>query len=172
MTQDLPPVIASLDASPSPGSVWTYAGDKDVRQTYRGTFSGNRDDLKGIRALVETAATQSALNEVVAAAFEMAVDEICANIIEHNYENHGTGSLVIEVGLYPDRIECVVTDQAAIRFDVTQAPQLGIDAFHEQGRKRGLGLEIVRHCVDEVHHQWLDQHGNQIRLVKCYGSGL
>ena len=153
------------------GHFWSFDGHKDVLEIYRLEVPGNRNSLSIIRDSVEDAATATPLSEIGIAAFQMAVDEICANVVEHGYEKHQVRDesiLGIEIARFEDRIETIITDRSAVRFTVKNAPEPL--SFLQEQRKRGLGLDIVRYCVDKVEYQWLLPHGNQTHLVKYYGE--
>ncbi len=153
------------------GHFWSFDGQKDVLEIYRLEVPGNRNSLNVIRNSVEHAACATPLSEIGIAAFQMAVDEICANVVEHGYEKHQVqdeSTLAIEIARFDDRIETIITDRSAIRFTVKNAPEPL--SFLQEQRKRGLGLDIVRYCVDKVEYQWLLPHGNQTHLIKYYGE--
>jgi len=157
-----------------PVHTWSFDSDSDALQIYRAEFAGQRDSLSVIRELAEEAANSTPLGEVAVAGFEMAVDELCANVVEHGYEKDDEESprpMLIEIARFPDRIECIVTDYSAIHFAVDKASTRGFASFLQEQRERGLGLDIIRHCVDQVEHQWLQPKGNQTRLVKFYDAG-
>ena len=179
MTQEAPieaPVEApDQEPQETPIAPWSFDSTPEALQIYRAEFSGTRDSLSAIRQLVETAAASAPLEELEAATFQMAVDEICANIIEHGYEKQEAQqddgrTLVIEIAVFGDRIEAVITDRSAVRFDIASAETPGIEAFHEEERARGLGLDIVYQCVDKIECHWLQPQGNQTRLVKFYNA--
>ncbi|MBV9470342.1 MAG: ATP-binding protein [Abitibacteriaceae bacterium] len=157
-------------ASTTQATFWSFDGAPQVLQSYRAEFAGSRDSLKAIRDLAESAAAHAHMGEIAVTEFEMAVDEICANIVEHSYEKHGSHTLLIEIALFSNRIECIVTDHSAVRFPITTAPTHGLDSFFQEERKRGLGLDIIRHSLDKVEHQWLSPQGNQTRLIKFYSG--
>lgn len=154
-------------AAPAP-TFWAFDGQPPIRHAYRAEFEGSRDALKAIRDLAAEAAAATAMGEIAVAEFEMAVDEVCANIVEHSYEKQGADKILIDIALFPDRIECIITDHSAVRFSVTSAPAQDIASFYKEERKRGLGLDIIRHCLDKVEHQWLQPQGNQTRLIKNF----
>ena len=175
MIQDLPVEAADQEAQETQTLPWSFNNNQEALQVYHAEFPGDRDSLYAIRELAATATASTALGEMAVAEFEMAVDEMCANIVEHSYEKQAAQegdarTLLIDIGLFGDRIEAIITDHSAIHFDVASAPSLGLAAFHEEQRERGLGLDIIRHCVDKIKHQWLLPQGNQTRLVKLYSA--
>jgi anti-sigma regulatory factor (Ser/Thr protein kinase) len=177
MSQDLSSQDVFTDQEPS-DSFWSFEDNPDAIHVHRAEFSGTRDSLHAIRQIAEAAATNAPLQGKAVAEFEMAMDELCANIVEHGYEMQGTdarekatSTILIEIGRFSNRIEAIITDRSAIRFPVGSAPSPGLASFLQDTRTRGLGLDIVRHCVDDVEHHWLQPQGNQTRLVKFYTVG-
>lgn len=154
--------------SPSAPTFWAFDGQPPILHSYRAEFEGSRDALVAIRDLASQAAAASEMNEIAVAEFEMAVDEVCANIVEHSYEKQGPGTILVDIALFADRIECIITDHSAVRFSVKTAPAPDLASFYKEERKRGLGLDIIRHCLDKVEHQWLQPQGNQTRLIKSF----
>lgn len=174
----------SLDPSePEAAAFWSF-DPKSQAHTCLAEFAGTRDSLHAIRDMVESCLDQTALPDMAAAGFVMAVDELAANVIEHGYERspllqeaaqhlenpHAARRILIEMRGFSNRVECIITDFAAIHFAVDQATPQGLNTFFEEQRMRGLGLDIIRFCVDEVAHQWLQPCGNQTRLVKFFDA--
>lgn len=154
-----------------PAPFWAFDSQPPILHFYRAEFAGSRDALKGIRDLAAQAAAATQMGEIAVAEFEMAVDEACANIVEHSYEKQEPQDhhkILIDIALFADRIECIITDYSAVRFSVKTAPAPDLASFYKEERKRGLGLDIIRHCVDKVEHQWLQPQGNQTRLIKSF----
>jgi anti-sigma regulatory factor (Ser/Thr protein kinase) len=167
-------------------SFWSFALESEEVKVCRAEFAGTRDNLSAIRTKTEACLEQTPLNDMAAAGFVMAVDELASNVIEHGYEKSSllqeavkrfdtsaqARRVLLEIGCFSNRIECIVTDFAAIHFAVEQATPQGLSSFFEEQRSRGLGLDIIRFCVDEVSHQWLQPMGNQTRLVKFYEPAI
>ena len=163
----------SMEDQEQQANFWSFDHDQDALEIRRVEVPGARHSLRVIRDLIEDAATDTPLGDVGAAEFQMAVDEICANVVEHGYEEHEVeqeGTLIVETGRFNDRLEAIVTDRSAIRFIVSNPTVPKPSTFLQDQRKRGLGLDIVRHCVDKVEYQWLMPHGNQTRIIKFYGA--
>lgn len=160
--------MPSQPNTPPAPAFWAFDGQPSILHSYRAEFEGSRDALKAIRDLAAQAAAATAMGEIAVAEFEMAVDEVCANIVEHSYEKHGPDKILIDIALFADRVECIITDHSAVRFSVKTAHAPDLASFYKEERKRGLGLDIIRHCLDKVEHQWLQPQGNQTRLIKCF----
>jgi anti-sigma regulatory factor (Ser/Thr protein kinase) len=97
---------------------------------------------------------------------ELAVSEICTNIIQHSYKTGGgelRGSLTpldngIQIDLYDDGESF---DPGAV-----PAPAAQADILNEGG----YGLHIVRQIMDSVKYQADTPKGNHWRLIKYIPS--
>ncbi|MBE0698025.1 MAG: ATP-binding protein [Anaerolineaceae bacterium] len=93
-----------------------------------------------------------------------AVDEAVANIIIHGYMD-GPGEIIIEVnGAPPDSISVSISDKAPF-FDPTKAPEVNINLPLEQRPVGGLGIHIIRNCIDEISHS-VSPEGENILVLK------
>jgi serine/threonine-protein kinase RsbW len=94
---------------------------------------------------------------------KLAVVEACLNALEH-----GHGEVEVEVIAHPDAaapyIEILVVDHGP-GFDPTCVPPPSLERKLRGNRKRGWGLELMRHLMDEV--EVSSSPGlTQVRLVR------
>lgn len=133
---------------------------------------GDGSYLRYLRTLVTDLARQVGFTDPEVAKVEMAVDEACANVVEHSYA--------------PDKQWCWQHREPEIRMDIrTEHGQLVIEINdHGQGfdfanyrpaemhdriqsmAKGGYGILIMRQFMDEVQYSSNDRTGNTLRLVK------
>jgi serine/threonine-protein kinase RsbW len=95
---------------------------------------------------------------------QLAVHEICTNIVEHAYENTGTNRIAITISPaeQPKRLVVELHDTGRA-FDLAAAREPTLDAPQE----RGYGLFLVRQLMDEVLYD--PQPGNnRWRLTKYF----
>ncbi len=82
------------------------------------------------------------------AEIKLAVVEACLNALEY-----GQGAVEVEVVAFPEeqpaRLEITVTDHGG-GFDAREVPQPNLQAKLHAARKRGWGIELMRHLMDEV----------------------
>lgn len=81
------------------------------------------------------------------AEIKLALVEACLNALEY-----GQGEVEVEVVAHADapaRLEITVTDHGA-GFDASVVPQPDLTAKLHASRKRGWGIELMRHLMDEV----------------------
>jgi serine/threonine-protein kinase RsbW len=140
---------------------------------------GETDYLHLIRDFVCAVARKMGFPDQRVGEIEIAVDEACANIIEHAYGSAPSAGRVI-VARYPDgamqaitlrvsvfanRIELRILDQGP-DFSISELSDLDLGAFVAGDRTRGMGTYIIRNFMDEVHHAYHPGVGNELTLVK------
>ena len=134
---------------------------------------GKTHYLELIRRVVSGTAHHMGFDEDEAAKIEMAVDEACANVIEHGYgaidDEPRVSPYPTDIDLYvimqADRITITIADHAR-PFNPTELPLTDPEDYLAEGRGRGLGVYIMSKFMDEVKHNPLPGGGNELRLVK------
>ncbi|HMP90475.1 MAG TPA: ATP-binding protein [Kiritimatiellia bacterium] len=128
--------------------------------------------LRMIRQSVIDMSARAGMSEFKAAQLEMAVDEACANVIEHSYggesasiNNPNHPGLRINLMQCRDRIVIEVFDRGK-GFDFEQQGVIEPDEYLEDERQRGLGMFIIQKFVDEVFYERGTSSGNCLRLTK------
>ncbi|MBI3945639.1 MAG: ATP-binding protein [Armatimonadetes bacterium] len=140
---------------------------------------GEAEYLCLVRDLVTTVARKAGFPDCRIGEIEIAVDEACANIIEHAYGRRPPGephvgkpqAIAVRLALFPDRIEVRIRDRGRC-FPPEMASSLDIAEFAASGRRRGIGSYIIRSFVDEVHHSYRPGRGNELTLVKYLAKGV
>ena len=126
--------------------------------------------LELIRRVVSGAAHRVGFGEEALIKIVMAVDEACANIIEHGYGCPGDvrgDSLTIDLSLLleADRVTITIRDTGK-PFCPTSVEPLDLREYFTHGRGSGLGIYIMRTFVDEIEHSTPSGGGNRLKLVK------
>ena len=94
-----------------------------------------------------------------------AIDEAVTNIIEHGYDQGVEGSIEIEVELDPGKFSVAIRDSGRV-FNPEAIPNPDMKEHVKAGRKKGLGLFLMRQIMDEVRYQFKDGVRNELTLVK------
>jgi serine/threonine-protein kinase RsbW len=97
---------------------------------------------------------------------QLAVDEICSNIIRHAYSGQG-GQLQVSVQTVPDGVQLTIRDWGAA-FDPDTVSVPDVDAPLEQRPLGGLGLFLVRQLVDDLRFDFDQDRGNSVTMVKQF----
>jgi serine/threonine-protein kinase RsbW len=132
-------------------------------------FPGFYTSLAGISDLIHRAAQQTGLDDQATYAVQMAVDEACANIIEHAYGGEGIGEITCTVIPDRDRLTVVLADHGR-PFDPKQIRDPNRKLPLAKRKEGGLGLFFIRRYMDEVRFEFSEQNGNQLTMIKRKGA--
>lgn len=132
-------------------------------------FPGRFESLAGIRKFVSEAAEEAGFDDKEIYAVELAVDEACANIIEHAYGGEGKGEIICICNDINNGLEIILKDEGE-RFDpsLVSPPDFSIEI--EKLKPRGAGLFLIRNMMDDVDFKFSEDSGNELRMVKRRGD--
>jgi len=99
---------------------------------------------------------------------KLAVDEICSNIVLYAYRGMERGDIQIEMQLRDDYVVIRIID-SGMAFDYSTVKVPDLEQYVEEGRRGGLGLQLVRKLTDKFHYERIDDM-NIITLHKKIGS--
>lgn len=128
-------------------------------------FPSRFESLAGIRNFVNLAAKNAGFNEKEIYAVELAVDEACANIIEHAYDGEGKGQIECTCNDINGGLEIIIKDDGK-PFDPDSVPSPDFSVDLEDLQPRGAGLFIIRNLMDDVSFTFSKNKGNILRMVK------
>jgi serine/threonine-protein kinase RsbW len=118
-----------------------------------------------VRDFVQRMIRQSSLPPTEENKIILAVDEAISNIIEHGYGPDQEGSIEIEIEADPRTFKIVIRDQGA-QFAPDGKGDVNIEQHVAAGKKKGLGIFLMRRIMDEVHYTYHDNKGNELVLIK------
>ena len=139
------------------------------------SFAGiaTRDNLQHCLELSETACNQVQAATGEAYAIQLAVEEVCTNIVTHGYANREPGPMNLEFWLInaagQRSLQILIRDEAP-NFDPDSAPEPDINAELEDRRIGGLGWFLIKNLMDEFDYTPGVERGNHLRLLKHLGS--
>lgn len=131
-------------------------------------LSADYSDLAAIREFVAQAGHDLGLDEELIPDLQLAVDEICANVIEHGY-NGQRGEIEITIEPIPDGVRAHVRDWG-VAFEPQKVPTPNVTNPLEQRPLGGLGLFLVRQMMDDLRFEFDAQRGNTVTMVKRFRS--
>jgi serine/threonine-protein kinase RsbW len=126
--------------------------------------------LQAIRDFIEDSCRQAGVERATAHGLVLAVDEACANIVEHGYAGREPGPIGIAFDAEAGKIVVAITDRGRA-FDPKDAPAPDLQSGWRERRVGGLGWHLVRQFVDEIHYDPDARNGNRLTLVKEIGRG-
>lgn len=130
------------------------------------SFAGKLSSLAEIGRFIRRSAQDARFSPKDAYALELAVDEICTNIIEHGYRGDSSKHIICSVKETEQGITIQILDEAPL-FQPSLPPRKWDNPPLEQIKRRGIGIILVYQLMDEVRYERrADKQGNLITLVK------
>ena len=136
-----------------------------LEQTFSLQVPSSTENLAMIRDFVNRVGEQSGLDEGELAKLELAVDEACANVIEHAYGHNKTEEVKVRATFDEDELRIEVIDTGR-GFDPDQIDEKEIARLIEERQSGGLGLRLIRNLMDEVDYKIQPGKLNELRMVK------
>jgi len=122
-------------------------------------------NLTAISDMVLVFAKQAALSDDDTFAVQMAVDEACANVIEHAYRGRPDGMVSIEGSLTDDVVVLTIRDRGQ-PFDPQAVPRPDLAAPLSKRHEGALGLYLMEKLMDEVRFEFDAIKGNKLTMKK------
>ncbi|WP_321477820.1 ATP-binding protein [uncultured Paludibaculum sp.] len=137
--------------------------------SYEKTFSlkvpSSTENLAMIRDFVSNIGVQVGFNEGEVARLALAVDEACANVIEHAYGLEDTHDVTIRAVVDDDALRFEIIDTGR-GFDPAQMQPQEVEELIRQRKSGGLGLRLIRTIMDDVQYRIVPGEKNELRMTK------
>ena len=96
---------------------------------------------------------------------EVAVDEACTNVIIHANRDGEAQEMAIHCTPIEQGLQVTIADHGA-PFTPEQGLQIADQKHSRNPASGGMGLRMVQQLTDVMHHQWDQQQGNRLTLIK------
>ncbi len=136
-----------------------------LERTFALHVPSSTENLAMIREFVNSIGAQAGLPPQEGDKLVLAVDEACANVIEHAYGEDLTKEVSVRAALDDSKIEITVIDTGA-SFDPAAIEQNDLRKLVAKRRSGGLGMLLIKSFMDEVHYQRILGQKNELRMVK------
>lgn len=136
-----------------------------IENTFTLDVPSTTQNLALIREFVTRVAAQAGMSEVEVGQLELAVDEACANVIEHAYGDDKTKQVMVRAIFDEDTLRIHVIDTGT-GFDPTTVQQQDLKDLIAKRRTGGLGMRLIKTLMDEVHYEIEPGKKNELRMVK------
>lgn len=137
--------------------------------SYERTFAlhvpSSTENLALIRDFISNIGCQAGFDDKEVARIALAVDEACANVIEHAYGSDMTREVKIRVVVEDERVTFEIQDTGR-GFDPSQIEAKDVEELIRQRKSGGLGLRLIRTIMDDVQYQIVPGQKNELRMVK------
>ncbi len=129
------------------------------------SVSNATENLSKVRTFVTEAMRDGGVGQEDENRIILAVDEAVSNIIEHAYENTLDGEITVAVAARDGQFSVTISDQGK-QFDPGVIADPDLEEHIKLGKKRGLGLFLMRQVMDEVNFHYREGSENVLTLVK------
>jgi serine/threonine-protein kinase RsbW len=123
------------------------------------------ENLALIREFVTSVGRQATLTEVEIGQLELAVDEACANVIEHAYGYDTTKDVSVLATFNDEKLKISVIDEGK-GFDPGKVGQKSVDELVHERRSGGLGIRLIKSLMDEVSYEIEPGQKNELHMTK------
>lgn len=123
------------------------------------------ENLALIREFVTNIGRQATLSEAEINNLELAVDEACANVIEHAYGHDITKDVMVRATFDDEKLKISVIDEGK-GFDPKKFNQKSVDQLVQERRSGGLGIRLIQKLMDEVNYEIEPGQKNELHMTK------
>lgn len=136
-----------------------------IERTFTLKVPSSTENLALIREFVGSIAQQSGLSTMDAGKLELAIDEACANVIEHAYGHDISKEVIIRAKFDQETLRIDVEDTGN-GFDPNAIKQEELEELVHKRRTGGLGMRLMKTLMDEVHYEIEPGVKNELHMVK------
>jgi serine/threonine-protein kinase RsbW len=136
-----------------------------IERTFLLKVPSSTENLAMIREFVNSIGTRAGFSLAEVAKLELAVDEACANVIEHAYGPDVVKEVSVRATLDDDAVQIDVVDTGK-GFDPSAVLTKTVDELVAERKSGGLGMRLMKSLVDEVHYEVIPGQKNELRMIK------
>jgi len=140
-----------------------------IEQMKSRTFPGNYKSLEIISEFIIQEAQNIEFSPSEVYAIQTAVDEACANIIDHAYGGENLGQIEIQVQKFKEGIKITLHDNGD-PFNPDDIPAPDITSPVDIRKERGLGIFFMQKLMDKVIFEFSQSGINTLTLLKFPGD--
>lgn len=123
------------------------------------------ENLALIREFVTSIGRQARLEDPDISQLELAVDEACANVIEHAYGHDISKDVIVRATFDEDELRVSVID-TGLGFDPTKSLPEDVEKLVAERKSGGLGIRLMRTLMDEVSYEIIPGQKNELHMTK------
>lgn len=138
---------------------------ESVERSFQLHVPSSTENLSMIRDFVGGIGQRAGMGEKEVAKLELAVDEACANVIEHAYGSEAAHEVTVKATLDAESVQIEIVDSGC-GFDPRNVEQSTLEDMIRKRKSGGLGIRLIQALMDEVHYQIVPGQKNQLRMVK------
>ncbi len=138
---------------------------ESVEKEFTLKVPSSTENLALIREFVSSAAMQAGFDAKDIAKLELAVDEACANVIEHAYGHDANKEVIVRARLDDTEFSIDIEDSGK-GFDPAEFNQEELQQLISKRRTGGLGMRLMKTLMDEVRYEIEPGKKNALHMSK------
>lgn len=128
------------------------------------------ENLAMIRDFVSNIGVRAGLDEAQVMRLTLAVDEACANVMEHAYGHEPVHQVTIRGEIDNNELNFVIVDTGR-HFDPAALQEEPVEELVRKRKSGGLGLRLIRTIMDDVQYRIIPGEKNELRMTKKLHRG-
>ncbi|MBO0719731.1 MAG: ATP-binding protein [Blastocatellia bacterium] len=136
-----------------------------IERKFKLQVPSSTENLALIREFVTTVGKQALMSDEDITKLELAVDEACANVIEHAYGHDITKEVDVRAVFDEDEVRISVIDSGR-GFDPAKVDQETVEQLVAQRKSGGLGFRLIKSLMDDVSYEIVPGQKNELHMTK------
>jgi serine/threonine-protein kinase RsbW len=136
-----------------------------IERKFKLQVPSSTENLALIREFVTTVGKQATMSDEDISKLELAVDEACANVIEHAYGHDITKEVDVRAVFDEDEVRISVIDSGR-GFDPAKVDQETVEQLVAKRKSGGLGFRLIKSLMDEVSYEIVPGQKNELHMTK------
>jgi serine/threonine-protein kinase RsbW len=136
-----------------------------IERKFKLQVPSSTENLALIREFVTTVGKQATMSDEDIAKLELAVDEACANVIEHAYGHDITKEVDVRAVFDEDEVRISVIDSGR-GFDPEKIDQETVEQLVAKRKSGGLGFRLIKSLMEEVSYEIVPGQKNELHMTK------
>lgn len=136
-----------------------------IERKFKLQVPSSTENLALIREFVTTVGKQALMSDEDISKLELAVDEACANVIEHAYGHDITKEVDVRAVFDEDEVRISVIDSGR-GFDPAKVDQETVEQLVAQRKSGGLGFRLIKSLMDDVSYEIVPGQKNELHMTK------
>jgi serine/threonine-protein kinase RsbW len=136
-----------------------------IERKFKLQVPSSTENLALIREFVTTVGKQAKMSDEDVAKLELAVDEACANVIEHAYGHDISKEVDVRAVFDEDEVRISVIDSGR-GFDPAKVDVDTVEQLVAKRKSGGLGFRLIKSLMDDVSYEIAPGQKNELHMTK------
>lgn len=136
-----------------------------IERKFKLQVPSSTENLALIREFVITVGKQARMSDDDVSKLELAVDEACANVIEHAYGHDITKEVDVRAVFDEDEVRISVIDSGR-GFDPAKVDEETVEQLVAKRKSGGLGFRLIKTLMDDVSYEIVPGQKNELHMTK------